>query len=250
VISDATLYAAGAKRVERIGGALLVLGDCREIAPKLPRPAALISDPPYGMKWDTNAKRFSRGGNDWGASIVGDAEPFDPAPWLALGVPAVLWGMNHFSDRLPAGRTLIWLKQHPDAFGAFLSDGEVAWANGGTGVFVFYKHRAANPGAGEGVNERQHPTQKPSTLMRWSIERAKVPPGGTILDPYMGSGTTLVAAVQMGHPCIGIEIEPRYFDTACRRVAEAARQPSLFVPAAPAPVQHSLSYPTTAMGDA
>jgi DNA modification methylase len=68
--------------------------------------------------------------------------------------------------------------------------------------------------------------------MRWCVERAKVPAGGLILDPYMGSGTTLVAAVQMGHPCIGIEIEERYFDTACRRVAAAAAQPSLFHPPA------------------
>jgi len=75
---------------------------------------------------------------------------------------------------------------------------------------------------------REHPTQKPVALMRWCIERAKVPPGGVILDPYMGSGSTGVAAMQMRHPFIGIEIEPRYFDVACRRIEEAQRQGDMF----------------------
>jgi len=65
-------------------------------------------------------------------------------------------------------------------------------------------------------------------LMRWCIEQAKVPPGGVILDPYMGSGSTGVAAVQMRYPFIGIEIEERYFDIACRRIEEAQRQGDMF----------------------
>ena len=68
----------------------------------------------------------------------------------------------------------------------------------------------------------------PVSLMRWCIQKAKVPPGGVILDPYMGSGTTGVAAVQMRHPFVGIEIEPRYFDVACRRIEEAQRQGDMF----------------------
>jgi hypothetical protein len=80
-----------------------------------------------------------------------------------------------------------------------------------------------------------HPTQKPIEIMAWSIEQARVPPGGVILDPYMGSGSTGVAATQLGHPFIGIEIDPGYFDTACRRIEAAARQGVL--QPSPAPVK-------------
>ncbi len=64
--------------------------------------------------------------------------------------------------------------------------------------------------------------------MRWCIQQAKVPPGGVILDPYMGSGPTGLAAISMKHPFTGIEIEPRYFDVACRRIEEAQRQGDMF----------------------
>jgi site-specific DNA-methyltransferase (adenine-specific)/modification methylase len=76
--------------------------------------------------------------------------------------------------------------------------------------------------------EYGHPTEKPVALLRWCIEQAKVPPGGVILDPYMGSGSTGVAAMQMRHPFVGIEIEERYFNVACRRIEEAQRQGDIF----------------------
>lgn len=222
-------------RVEKIGLATLYLGDCREIAPTLDRPAAVISDPPYGMAADTDSRRFTGGnrvsrgeGREWGA-IVGDSEAFDPAPWLAMSRRVVMWGSNHYAQRLPVGRTLVWLKKPPELFGTFLSDAEIGWAAGGHGVWCCFKQfpppsRMVESGNGEVA----HPTQKPVTLMRWCIEQAKVPTGGVILDPYMGSGSTGVAAVQMRHPFIGIEIEPRYFDIACRRIEEAQRQGDLF----------------------
>lgn len=222
-----------AVRVERIGLATLMLGDCREIAPTLARPAAVISDPPYGMKWDTNAKRFSGGnpalqaqrgqGRDWGAPIVGDSDQFDPAPWSAFADAVVLFGANHFAARLPVGTTLVWVKRLDGGFGSFLSDAEVAWKKGGHGVYCWRDLSLM----GE-TRDRAHPTQKPVPLMRWCIEQAKVPPGGVILDPYMGSGTTGVAAVEMRHPFIGIEMQAEYFDTACRRIEQAQRQGDIF----------------------
>lgn len=222
-------------RVERIGLATLYLGDCREIAPTLPRPAAVISDPPYGMAWNTDSTRFTGGGRkrgdgreDWGA-IAQDAEPFDPAPWIAAADAVVLMGANHYAQRLPVGRTLVWIKKHPDLFGTFLSDCEIGWASGGYGVYAFYKQFPPPSRMAEGLGGAvAHPTQKPIAFMRWCIEQAKVSAGGVILDPYMGSGSTGVAAVQMRHPFVGIEIEPRYFDVACRRIEDAQRQGDIF----------------------
>lgn len=216
-------------RIETLAdGVTLYLGDCREIAPTLPRPAAVISDPPYGMSASVDSSRFSGGatrrgaGRDYGAAIIGDDEPFDPTPWLQ-GERVILWGLNHFPYGLHAGSALVWVKRNDAAFGSFLSDAEIAWKKGGRGTYCF---RDADPNTGE----RQHPTQKPVALMEWCIRQAKVPAGGLILDPYMGSGTTGVAAVRMGHPFTGIEIEPRYFDTACRRIAAELARPRLPLP--------------------
>ena len=225
-------------RVEKIGLATLYLGDCREIAPTLERPAAVITDPPYGMKARVDGSRFSGGsalsqakrgvGKNYPSPIIGDDEDFNPSPWVGYE-RVILWGLNHFPYGLPAGTALVWLKRNDEALGSFLSDAEVAWKKGGRGTYAF-RDLSNNAIA----VERDHPTQKPLPLMRWCIEQAKVPPGGVILDPYMGSGSTGVAAVQMRHPFVGIEMEPRYFDTACRRIEEAQRQGDLFRDAAAA----------------
>ena len=92
------------------------------------------------------------------------------------------------------------------------------------------------------LNEKRiHPTQKPVQLMAWCMDKAKVPEGATVLDPYMGSGTTLVACQRMGRHGTGIELDPDYFDIACKRVDEAARQPDLLIPETrPQPVQEQL----------
>lgn len=217
-------------RVEQIGLATLYLGDCREIAPTLPRPTAVISDPPYGIAYEKGA------GGKAGAyagpvkrniePIAGDADPFDPTPWIGAADAVLLWGANHYAQRLPHGRWLAWNKlggMEPwDSF----SDVEFAWHNqrGAERIFSHLWKGLCQAGAGE---RRDHPTQKPVALMRWCIEQAKVPPGGVILDPYMGSGSTGVAAVEMRHPFIGIEIEEQYFSIACRRIEHAQRQGDL-----------------------
>ncbi len=197
--------------------------DCREILPLLEPGSvdAVISDPPYGMKWDGRVVRGKNGTGKrgptrhFGATIEGDAEAFDPAPFLAYP-RVVLFGSNHFGSRLPVGTTLIWLKRYDSGFGSFLSDGEVAWMKGGHGV---YCHRDVSL---QGVSDkRTHPTQKPVGLMQWCIARAGVPEGGTILDPFMGSGTTLRAAKDLGRKAIGIEIEERYCEIAVKRLQQA-----------------------------
>jgi len=215
------------KRREVIGLATLYLGDCCEIAPMLARPAAVISDPPYGIGYVASVPaRLHTGNRINGGAVTGDVEPFDPAAWLAAADDVLLWGANHYAQRLPHGRWLAWNKlgglEPWDQF----SDVEFAWHNrrAADKLFSHLWKGLCQAGAGE---KRDHPTQKPVALMRWCIEQAKVPPGGVILDPYMGSGSTGVAAVQMRHPFCGIEIEERYFDIACRRIEQAQRQGDL-----------------------
>ncbi len=199
-------------------------GDCLGIIPLLSDVDAVISDPPYGMKLNTNNARFSGGtagniakrgngpGTGGGTPIYGDDKPFDPAPWLNFD-KVILWGFNHFAQRLPIGTTLVWIKRFDNAFGSFLSDAELAWMKGGYGV---YCKRDLSLTAE--TRKRTHPTQKPLGLMKWCIEKAKMP--GTILDPYMGSGTTLRAAKDLGLKAIGIEIEERYCEIAAKRMAQ------------------------------
>lgn len=220
-------------RVEQIGRATLYLGDCRDVLPKLGKVDACITDPPYGMKWNIDSTRFTGGQykrgvgrEDWGA-ILQDDQPFDPAPWLDFP-RVVLFGANHFAARLPLGTTLIWLKKADHLFGTFLSDAEVAWMKGGHGVYCFRKQFPPPSRMAEHDGTVAHPTQKPISLMAWCIEHAKVPASATILDPFMGSGTTGVAAVQMGRDFIGIEREPAYFDIACKRIEDAQRQGDMF----------------------
>ena len=187
-------------------------GDCREIAPTLARDIAVVADPPYGMAWDGRVTGGRNGTNPGGVSsffgqrVRGDNEPFDPAPWLDFP-EVILWGSNHYGQRLPVGTTLVWVKRNDESFGSFLSDAEVAWQRGGHGVYCYRD-------TGYKSEDRYHPTQKPIALMRWCIARTTRP---TILDPFMGSGTTLRAAKDLGRKAIGIEIEERYCEIAANR---------------------------------
>jgi len=210
------------------GGVTIYHGDCREVLPTLTGVDAVVSDPPYGMANDCDYARFSGGsqksisrrgsGKTYQTGVIGDGEPFDPAPLLAFP-RVVLWGFHHFAERLPVGSVLVWLKRLDPAFGSFLSDADLAWMKGGCGV---YCRRDLSMNAD--TNSRAHPTQKPVPLMGWCIERAKVPAGGLVLDPYMGSGTTLVAAKLHGFTAIGIEIEERYCEIAAKRLSQEVMQ--------------------------
>ena len=205
----------------------LFCGDCRELAPALGLDFALVSDPPYGMAWNTDTKRFSGGQapncwrrgdgrSDWG-EVAGDGEPFDPAPWLEY--PAVvLWGANHYAQRLPVGTTLVWLKKADHLFGTFLSDAEIGWQRGGHGVYVHRKQFPPPSRMAENGGAVAHPTQKPLSLMRWCIERT--PADLPVLDPFAGSGTTLRAAKDLGRRAVGIELEERFCEVAASRLAQ------------------------------
>lgn len=233
------------KRKVVIGDCVLYEGDCLEIMPVLGKVDAVVTDPPYGINLDTDSSRFSGGdcasilrrgskrskGVANGKPIANDDKAFDPTDLLKYGKHQVIWGWNNFGDSLPQGTCFVWLKRNDDAFGSFLSDAELAWFSKGHGV---YCHKDLSLAAI--ARTRVHPTQKPIGLMKWCL--GFLPDAKTILDPFMGSGTTGVACVKTGRSFIGIELDPDYFDIACRRIQEAYAQPDMFIePKAPAPKQ-------------
>ncbi len=215
-------------RVEHLAeGVTLYLGDCLEILPTLGKVDAVVTDPPYGMDYDTDNTRFGMGGRS-DRTIIGDDKPFDPSPWLAFP-EVILWGSNHYAQRLPIGSTLIWLKRHPANYGYFLSDAEIGWHSKGYGVYALHAPDSAGRRQKEFTGspfggETAHPFQKPAALMAWCVERVA---GQSILDPFMGSGTTGIAAINLGRKFIGIELDPIYFDIACRRLSDQLKRPAL-----------------------
>ena len=186
--------------------------DCREW---MPEADVIVTDPPYGMAYRHGARKGGlRFGQDEQA-IVGDFEPFDPAFLLDHGLPTVLFGANHFVDRLPAARGwLVWDKRDGTASND-QSDAELAWTNVLSVARVYSARWSGAHRVGrERRDGRDHPNQKPVALMAWVLGFM---PAGTVLDPFMGSGSTLVAAKEAGRRAIGIEIEERYCEIAANR---------------------------------
>jgi site-specific DNA-methyltransferase (adenine-specific) len=203
-------------RVEHIAeGVTLYLGDCRDIAPLVGQVDAVVTDPPYGIGI-TRSARLARsrgmGGKTW------DDAPADVSWIVAMGVPSIIWGGNYF-DLPPTRAPLVWDKNNA---GRDFADFEMAWSN----LDMVARRIVFRPMNMDGG--KVHPTQKPVEVMRWCLSHLPAD-SDVILDPFMGSGTTGVAAVKMGKRFVGVEIDPGYFDVACRRVAEAIRQPDLFV---------------------
>jgi site-specific DNA-methyltransferase (adenine-specific) len=230
-------------KAEQIGDATLYLGDMREILPTLVGLDACISDPPYGIKH----RRGSAGNRGKGVSlgcdgITNDAIEFDPSHLLKIAPVCLLWGANHYSHHLRGGQWLIWDKQHGGGSGDF-SEGEIAWISKYRALKIFRHMWLGVQRDSEVGQARVHPTQKPIALMEWCIDLCGLPPDAVIADPYMGSGTTGVAAIRKGFRFIGIEIEPKYFDTACRRIEAAQKQGDLLrdVIPRPKPIQGGLA---------
>lgn len=214
-----------------IGDCRLLLGDCLDILPTLGGGMAVVSDPPYGIgaarmslgKWRTS--RMAKSGWD-------DAAP-ELAPLLDLEAPTILWGGNNFV--LPASRAFLIWDKGAGFRGRDFAECEQAWCSfdGNARVFRF------DPLAKGSYRDKVHPTQKPVELMEWCLGFV---PASTILDPFMGSGTTGVACVKIGRKFVGIEIDEAYFDIACQRIAKAVAQPDMFIEQvkAPEPVQQPL----------
>lgn len=215
---------------ERIGGQRLILGDCLDVMPLLGVFDAVVTDPPYGMGFVSN----HRAGN--GYRPIANDESTNLLCW-ACGLVAnhskyIFMRWDNLYD-VPKPKSLItWVKNNH-------SMGDLEHEHGRrTEVCAFYvgtnhswpKHRPHDVLMGTRTGNEMHPTQKPVDLMRNVIEWTS----GAVLDPFMGSGTTLVACEKMGRAGTGIELDPEYFEIACKRVDEATRQIDMFVePQAP-----------------
>lgn len=231
IINDCTLY----------------LGDCMDILPTLGKVDAVVCDPPYGIGADKAAKaaadqrikangksKAGRGWKDYGESNWDDCRPcaeiFDLI--IAKSENQIIWGGNYFTDFLPP--TMQWLVWDKGQRDFSLADCEFAWSsqNKAARIFNYARGKALQDG-------KEHPTQKPIALMKWCIEH--LPKDcETILDPFMGSGTTGVACVKLGRSFIGIEREAKYFDIACKRIEDAYKQPDMFIAPAPQPKQEAM----------
>lgn len=196
-------------------------GDCREVLPSLPRADLLLTDPPYGIGADEAAAKNK---GKWGWTYYGDSawdrsRP-DPSIFAVLRWKSrdqIVWGGNYFSDILPPSQCwLVWDKGQREFS---LADFELAWTNFDNAARLIEHSRARALRDG-----KQHPTQKALEVMQWCVTAiadryAKTPPA-TILDPFMGSGTSLVAAKNLGRAAIGIEVEERYCEIAAQRLSQ------------------------------
>jgi DNA modification methylase len=216
-----------------IGDATLFCGDCRDILPTLGggKVDLVLTDPPYGINENTKknmsrgciAKPTDYGDFDWDKSPV-PQELIDSV--IAAGEQAIVFGGNYYAVP-PASCWLIWDKING---ASDFADCEMAWTNIPKAVRLYRQmwNGMLRDGEERGV-QRVHPTQKPVALMAWCIQQVKV--AETILDTFMGSGTTGVAAIRLGRKFIGIERERKYFDIACQRIEQAIAQGQLFAPA-------------------
>jgi len=183
-----------------IGNCELWHGDCREVLPLLPRDAAIVSDPPYGIGY----KHSGGGGKNHAGlnggrpkscafheehhRVIGDDSAFDPKPWLQWQL-VLLWGANHYADKLPARKSwLVWDK-HLQETGLSFAECEFAWTTAPVNAKVFrHLWQGALKAGAENATSRVHPTQKPERLMAWCIKQIGLP--AVVCDPYMGAGST------------------------------------------------------------
>ena len=217
----------------RIGRCTLYLGDCLEIVDQIEVANAVVSDPPYGIGFVHQVENIPHATQFSGKEVIGDDRPFEPRRWLTFP-ECLLWGANHYAARLPGGgRWLVWDKRAGVGDGKSMSDVELAWVKGPRKADRIIRHLwdGFNKDSERG-ERRVHPTQKPVKVMQWSLSFIR---GQTVLDPFMGSGTTGVACIRSGRRFLGIEIDQDYFDQACARIEEAVRQPDLFVEPEPPP---------------
>ena len=241
-------------RTETIGDATLYLGDCRDILPTLGKVDAVVTDPPYGVGFryashDDRPDAYEGGYGSWLWAILETAEGL-----VSDGGPLFVWQagphIRRFAEWFPRDWRLYiaaknFVQMRPTAMQHAYDPVIVWWKAGGkpwsagTATRDFHIANTAPVVASPENLEKGHPCPRPLDQVRHIVDQW-TPPGTCVLDPFMGSGTTLVACAKLGRKGIGIELDPDYFEIACRRVEEAYRQPRLFEEPAHKPVQEAL----------
>jgi DNA modification methylase len=212
------------KRKEVIGACTLYLGDCMEVLPGLDPVDLCLTDPPYGINIAANPVRQKHTKKNWDAAPIG---PEHVSRVLQSAKEQIIWGGNYFE--LPPSRGFfIWDKKQPENFSLAMC--EMAWWSRDANAKVYSRSVVGF--------DKSHPTQKPVELMEWCLTFA--PKAVSVIDPFMGSGTTGVACAKQGRSFIGIEMDEDYFDIACQRIRDAYKQPDMFVEPARAATQVAL----------
>lgn len=225
-------------REEIIGDARLILGDCLEILPTLGKVDSVVTDPPYGVNLSSKSRLWN-GESRGGYSSFDDTE--ENIKLVCVKAIEICRSIADCVVLTPGVRNLFNYPK-PDDIGTVFNiagAGRGPWGFNGNNPILYY---GKDPYLARGLGSRpsswnqppndfsehsEHPCPKPIKMMQWLVTRASLE-GQTILDPFMGSGTTGVACANLGRKFIGIEIEPKYFDIACKRIEIAYQQPRLF----------------------
>ena len=175
---------------------------------------ALITDPPYGVSYKSPSGKGLTNRGDYDI-IKGDNVDFDPSCLFGHCESVVTWGANHYANLLPpSARWLVWDKREGDAINKN-SDCELAWCSQGGSARLFHHKWNGMIKASERQDKRMHPTQKPIALFEWVFEC--IESGNLILDLFLGSGSTLIAAEKTNRKCYGMELDPKYCDVIVKR---------------------------------
>lgn len=185
-------------------GITIYHGNCQNILPNIPKVDLVLTDPPYGIGIAKNPFRQKHEKSSW------DSKPVDKNLLMLSiksGKHSIVWGGNYFE--LPVSQKFfVWDKVQPEDFSSAMC--EQAWSNIPGPAKLFRKRVVGY--------FKQHPTQKPVELMSWCIQQA--PEAQTVLDPFMGAGTTLASAKELNRKAIGIEIEEKYCEIASKRLSQ------------------------------
>jgi tRNA G10 N-methylase Trm11 len=202
-------------------GRITIFNCLNEDLPPWEDSVAIVTDPPYGVSLKTNFKSSGRSNKcnsqDF-PPVYADDAPFNPAPFLG-NRELIMWGANYYASRLPdCGKWLIWDKR-VDMPSVDQADAEMAWTYNlkGTVPRVFRHKWMGMIKDSEHGEKRHHPTQKPIALMKWCLGFIT---SSTICDPFMGAGSTLVAAKSLGFKAVGVEINERYCEVAAGRLSQ------------------------------
>ena len=224
-----------------IGDATLILGDCLDILPTLPKVDAVITDPPYGINTKSDGSgKLSPWGDlvnsaywyaEWMRIAKSRLQPSGGCMWTCLNWRSLVTFQKAALDAKWAIESLlVWDKEWIGPGGtrglrpsyelvALLVDGDFSIADRGLPDVQRFKWSSMKPNG--------HPAEKPESLMRFLVDNG-TREAGTVLDPFMGSGTTGAAAIAAGRKFVGIEQDPEWFALSCERIDNAYRQKRMF----------------------